>query len=164
MDVIGGVASATQLVAYSSTAASYLSGLYRAAQDGPSSMRDQLQDIKILVEIINSIPPRKPSDPDFLIPLLIEIADIARSLTRFLSQEGQFRTVLVLLTKGSKIEDGFKALRSKGNLLQLYLSGKNHEVLNQVRLGVECIGRNMSSSNIHTLRDVRVRMECSFPT
>ena len=162
MEVVGEVASATQLGAYSSCVAGYLLRLYRAVQEGPSTVKDRLGNVKVLIGIVSRISNDISPDEELWIPLLIEIGTIAKALADLLDQRGQLRTAWTLIAKGDKIEDAFKALDEKNKLLLLYLTQQTHSTLYHIQSGLEHKGRPAS---YHPTSDLeQVGAACSKST
>ena len=157
MEVLGGLASATQLAAYSQCVATYLLRLYRAAHDGPSSAKVQRGNIKRLVEIVNRICYHHSAIPDGLIPLLVDIVEIARSLIDSLGEHGQLRTAWSLFTKAGKINDAFKALDDKRQLLQLQLAAQTNGVIVEIHSSLKG-GERMSPQSMCNGRDMVCRV------
>ena len=153
MEVIGALASVTQLTAYSKCVAESLLRLYKAAQDGPSSAQEQCKNIEGLRMIIGRIGCYKYSEPDSLTALLVDIAKIAETLTNWLRQEKKLRKAWISLTKAGKIDDAFQALHSKTEQLHLYLSERSFCTLRQIQVNLHRSGHavdNMDLDPPHT--------------
>ena len=145
-DIVGGIASVTQLAAYSQCVMGTLSRLYRAAQDGPASAKDHCQGISRLLKIVDRIGHRDGSDSELFVPLLVDIAQVAKTLTGYLDQRKQCHTIWVLLTNGGAIDDAFGALREKTSHLHLCLSQQNNKALGEIQQELVA-RRSIMSSN-----------------
>ena len=151
MDVVGGIASSTQLVNYTGSAAGQLISLYRLLQNGPSIVNEHLCNIKYQLEIVNSLSSYGTPDARLLL-LLSEIRRIAEDLTKYLSQRSQLKTFWTLVAKGVWINDEQNTLKKKSRLLQLYLIAQNHHSTARIQSGLDQITRNMAP--VHTLQDL----------
>ena len=135
MDVIGCVASVSQLVSYSHSATQRLISLYQAVQGGPAFCRDQSQNIRYLLRTVKRICSIKAPDADALLPLCISIADRASTLLNLLGPTEALRSRWLWLAKSKDIEMLFRSLREKTNLLQLYLTEKTLDLVRDMSGG-----------------------------
>ena len=133
MDVISGIASATQLVNYGHAVARRLIQLHKAAMDGPSFCRTQRFNIKFLLQSVQRICIDEASNIDSLLPLLIATANVATLLLRLLQPTGTFYNHWLWISKGPAIESSFRALNDKTRLLQLYITERTYNVVQHVR-------------------------------
>lgn len=133
MEVVGAAASVSQLVVYIHSAATHLSHLYNISKSSPVLLRSRLEDLNILLKILDDIHRNHtPSDAEILIPILINMADTAQTLSRWFNQPGTFRKSLILFVRNADIEEAFRLLRQKCNLLIFYFSEQNNRVLNRL--------------------------------
>ena len=156
MDLVSGAASVAQLSAYSGSAVQYLNRLYKATQDGPSSIQDHGRNVSALITILSRLWEHDSLDLDLLVPLLIEITVVARHLSSSLTHLGPLRLSWILLTKGREIDDAFRAIHDKSELIQIHLSERSHAVLTRIHSGLFNPDRIGSPTPQSTPKKVRV--------
>ena len=137
MNVLGGVASVTQLAAYSHVVARRLIQLHQAAQEGPSFCKAQRFNISFLLVSIQRIGVGENPNTDSLLPLLIATANLATSLLKLLVPKGTFYNDLLWTSKGQEIESAFRALNDKTRLLQLHISERTYNLIRAVQQDIE---------------------------
>jgi hypothetical protein len=140
MDVIGGLASITQLIAYGHSVTKSLIQLYKAVQNGPTAFQDQKFNISLLLEIIESICKRKSLQTESILLLFVQITDSAKSIENLLVQKATLGNIWISLIKSKTLAEAFESLNKKKEILQLHISDKNHELLS-------CIQSDMASMN-----------------
>jgi hypothetical protein len=140
MDVIGGLASITQLVAYGHSVTKSLIQLYKAVQNGPTAFQDQKFNISLLLEIIGRICKRKSLQTESILLLFVQITDSAKSIENLLVQKATLGSNWISLIKSKTLAEAFESLNKKKEILQLHISDKNHELLS-------CIQSDMASMN-----------------
>ena len=136
MDVIGCVASVSQLVCYSHSATQRLINLYQAVQGGPAFCRDESQNIRYLLRAVKRICSIKAPDLDALLPLCISIADRALTLLNLLGPTEALRSRWLWMAKSRDIQSLFRSLRDKANILHLYFTEKTFFLIRDMSAGV----------------------------
>ena len=142
MNILGGVASVTQLAAYSHVVAKRLIQLHKAAQEGPSFCRAQRFNIGFLLESIQRISADESPNTDSILPLLIATANLATLLLKLLKPRGTFYNYLLWASKGQEIEHAFHALNDKTRLLQLHISERTYNIMTDVRREMETMNQS----------------------
>ena len=140
MEIVGGIASVAQLLAYSRVAAQRLVQLYKATQNGPVFCRTQRSNIVFLLESIQRICIDEAPNADTVLPLLIATVDLATSLLNLLKPKGPLYNHWLWVTKGQEIEDSFCALNDKTRLLQLHVTERIYKIVSHVHQDI----KNMS--------------------
>ena len=149
MNVLGCIASVTQLAAYSRQAARRLEKLYKAAQDGPIFCREQRTNIRLLNDLIQLICKDEASNIDVILPLLIATASLANSLLNLLQSKGTFYNHWLWISKGQEIESGFGALNDKTRLLQLHVAERTCSIVTNVQKDIRDMNRSIKDTESH---------------
>lgn len=147
MDAVAGVASITQLAVYSQCAAKYLMQLYNTARNALSFVQGQQQEILVLLQVIHRLSSDSNSlDSDLLLPVLIRIIDIARTLGSWFDGSGVLGLKWTLVKRRSQIDDALKTLKEKSDILGLYLIERNHSILLRLESTLKKETRNTAGS------------------
>lgn len=144
MEIVGGIASATQLVVYSQAVAQRLVQLYKAAQEGPVFCRTQRFNIRILLESIQRLCLQEAPDNDSILPLLIATENTATWLLNLLEPKGTFYNCWLWVSKGPEIESAFRALNDKTRLLQLHITERTYNIVAHVREDIKNMNKNIN--------------------
>ena len=145
MEIVGGIASVTQLVAYSHGVAQRLKQLYKAAQEGPRFCRSQRCNIEFLLESIQRLCIAETPDTDCVFPLLIATAKLAISLLNLLEPRSTFYNRWLWVSKGQEIQSAFRALNDKTRLLQLHISERTYNILEHMQKDIQQMSQTSSS-------------------
>lgn len=68
-------------------------------------------------------------DSELLLPVLIRVIEIARTLSNWFDDSGFLGIKWTLVKRRAQIDDALQALKRKSDLLGLYLEERNHAVL-----------------------------------
>lgn len=145
MEIVGGVASITQLTAYSHVVARRLLQLYNAVQEGPSFYHIQRSNIGFLLESIQRMCVAEAFDTDSILPLLIAAADLATSLLNLLQPAGALYKRWLWFSRSDEIENAFCALNDKTRLLQLHMTERTYSTVTHVLNRIEYMNQEFSS-------------------
>ena len=137
MDIVGGAANVTQLVAYSGALVQRLVKLYKASSEAPSFCRNQRIMICFLLESVQRISLDDSLDIDIILPILVGITGLANSLLDLLEPKGIWYRHLHWISKGTDIDNGLRALNDKTHLLQLHMTERTHRVVARVHTDIE---------------------------
>lgn len=143
MDVVGGVASVTQLIDYSHVVAQRLVQLYKAVQKGPSCCQTQRSNIRFLLEVIQRICTDEASNIEAILPLLIATVNLANSLLKLLQPKGTLYNHWLWVSKGQEIESTFSALNDKTRLLQLHITERTYNIMTQVQQDITHMNQSL---------------------
>lgn len=147
MEVVGAVASVSQLIAYSKSAVLVLRGLYKDLRKHPLEWGKQATELDLLLHILERFARRHHSDsealPGAVLLLLLDlsaIAQSARALVASAQSAGLWGVRWAAFRAARDLPDVLKSLQSKRKLLQLFISEHNLEISSAIR-------DNMSSKN-----------------
>ena len=133
MDVVGSVAALSQLAVYVQCAVKCLRHICETLKTSTSFANSQLEELQVLLEILDRIQRHhSPSDIEDLVPVLISIADTTQVLRNWFEPPETLRQKLNLIAHQSEIEERFRRLREKYNLLVLYYSERNNCALDRI--------------------------------
>lgn len=133
MDVLGSAASLGQLAVYVHCAVSRLRHLYETFKTATFLARSQLEELQVLLKILDRIEEHhSPSDTELLVPLLISIADAVQTLQNWFDPSSTLRLKWNLIAHQFGIEEEFRLLRQKYNLLVFYYSERNNCALSRI--------------------------------
>lgn len=146
MEVVGAAASISQLAVYVYSAATRVRYLYQASQSSAFSTKSQLEELEALLKILDRISKsHAPSDSEILIPILINIAETAQKLYNWLNHAGTIYQRLILFTRTVEVEETFRILHQKCNLLVVFhYSERNQCALNRIEDSLRMSSRNQS--------------------
>ena len=133
MDVVGSVAALSQLAVYVQCAVRCLRHICETLKTSTSFANHQLEELQVLLEILDRIQRHhSPSDIEDLVPVLISIADTTQVLRNWFEPPQTLRQKLNLIAHQSEIEERFRRLREKYNLLVLYYSERSDRALGRI--------------------------------
>ena len=133
MDVVGSVAALSQLAVYVQCAVRCLRHICETLKTSTSFANSQLEELQVLLEILDRIQRHhSPSDTEDLVPVLISIADTTQVLRNWFEPPKTLRQKLNLIAHQSEIEERFRRLREKYNLLVLYYSERSDRALGRI--------------------------------
>lgn len=139
MDVVSGVASITQIIAYTHSTSKVLIQLYKLARGDPSIFQDHVFSVKVLLSIVESLHQRVV--PDHIIAVLVEIADLAQAAQNIIIQS-QTRGFLgvrwTCLYRFSDLSMVFASLREKREILHLALTANATDMTGPEDLNAHC--------------------------
>ncbi|RAR02092.1 hypothetical protein DDE83_008698 [Stemphylium lycopersici] len=139
MDVVSGVASITQIIAYTHSTSKVLIQLYKLARGDPSIFQDHVFSVKVLLSIVESLHQRVV--PDHIIAVLVEIADLAQAAQNIIIQS-QTRGFLgvrwTCLYRFSDLSMVFASLREKREILHLALTANATDMRGPEDLNAHC--------------------------
>ena len=145
MELLGGIASVTQLAAYSHVVTKRLIQLHKAAQEGPSFCKAQRFNIGFLLESIQRICTADSPNTESVLPLLISTANCATLLLSLLRPKGTVYNYLLWASKGQEIEAAFRALNEKTRLLQIYISERTYSLIRDVQRDIEAMNQSVKA-------------------
>lgn len=129
MDTVGAAASISQLIAYSSSAATILVKLYKEVREGPVAFQDKENTIRHLLTIVGQIRDRQSIDlrldSECLFALLVgisETANLALSLLLQAQEEGLFGFCWAAIRVAPALSKAFNSLQAKQDILHLAIS------------------------------------------
>lgn len=127
MEVIGAIASVSQLFSYSFSVSKLLAQLITDTQAGPIAHRHKVADIRLLDVLIKDIlrTPRRFSatQEEVLIPIIIQISVTSCKIRSLLHQSHTCPLITIwnLSTRRSELCEEFNTLESRRHFLSLYL-------------------------------------------
>ena len=145
MDVIGGVASISQVIAYGHVVIHQLVQLYKAAQEGPHFCQVQHFNISVLLESVQRICTNETLNIDSILPLLIDTTELACSLLNWLKPKGTLYNKWLWISKSRDIESSFRALNDKTRLLQFHITERTYTIVSHVQKDIEHMNQTMYS-------------------
>lgn len=165
MEAISAVASTTQLLAYCLSAGSVLCQVIKDIKAGTSAFRHQENNINHILKIIRQIsrhPGVTPDMTDIVLPIIIEVAELAQRIQTLLENPGTwYRRVIASSTRRSTLEESFNALAAKGQLLHLHISHSSNCMLFTINHKLEDSKVNQMSPS--KFKDLAVReVELSY--
>lgn len=127
MELVGAVASVSQLISYSYSVSKLIAQLITDTQAGPVVHRHKVTDIRLLDLLIKDIlgTPRRfsPTQEEVLIPIIIQISATICKIQSLLhqSRNWQLTAILTLSSRRSELCEEFNTLESRRHFLSLYL-------------------------------------------
>ncbi|KAL8639833.1 MAG: hypothetical protein Q9228_003180 [Teloschistes exilis] len=152
MEVVGGIASVTQLVAYSYVVAQRLVQLHKAVQDGPQLYRARRSHITSLLDSIQRMCLGEAPDTDTILPLLISTADLAHSLLYLLQPKSVLYHLRLWGSRSDEIENNFRALEDKTRLLQLHITERTYNIVATVQKDIKIMSQDR---DVHTSKELQ---------
>ncbi|KAL8728039.1 MAG: hypothetical protein Q9166_005639 [cf. Caloplaca sp. 2 TL-2023] len=143
MEIVSGIASASQLAAYCYGVSQRLVQLHKAVQEGPGFCRTQRSNICFLLESIQRICIGQAPDTVTILPLLIDTANVATSLLNLLKPKGTLYNHWLWVSKGEEIESAFRALNDKIRLLQLHITEGIYNTVSHVQKDIKTMSQNI---------------------
>ncbi|KAF2235937.1 hypothetical protein EV356DRAFT_513510 [Viridothelium virens] len=153
MDLIGLTASIAQLAAYGKSVARQLSRLYNAIRTGPDAYRDQASNISVLLNIVSRVGEQRTLQEESILLLLREISVLVGKIQNLLDQKGIFGLNWALIARSEALSEAFVALNTKRDLLHLYISERNHNVLSQIQNNIIEMNRNHQGQKVSQVQD-----------
>lgn len=152
MEVVGGIASAAQLVAYTHVVARRLIQLYKAVQNGPQLYRTRRSHVLSLLDSIQRVCIGEAPDTDTIIPLLISTTELAHSLLYLLQPSGALCHLRPWSSKSDEIENTFQALNDKTRLLQLHITKRTYNIVATMQKDIKTMNeaKRVKNSNQST--------------
>ena len=133
MEAVSGIASLSQLAAYVNCTITRLNHLYRTISTATFLAKSQLEELHVLLKILERIQKHhSSSDTEFLVPVLISIANIVQTLENWLGPSSTIRLQWNLIAHKADIEEALRLLRQKCNLLAFYYSERNSSALDRI--------------------------------
>ncbi|KAF2681395.1 hypothetical protein K458DRAFT_433585 [Lentithecium fluviatile CBS 122367] len=123
MEAVSGVASATQLLAYSHSTFQVLIKLYKQVRDGPASLKHQQSSVLVLLSVVDGLQ-RRPA-PTHILATLLELSTLATEALNLIVQS-QKRGFLGLSWSAVRheqlLKEVFASLKDKREVLHLAIS------------------------------------------
>jgi hypothetical protein len=123
MEVISGIASASQLCAYSHSTFQVVVRLYKKIKDGPTALRQQESTVRVLLAIVDSIKHRPA--PAHIIEILVELSVLATEAYNLITQShstGLLGLCLATLRYEPALAEVFASIRDKREILHFAIS------------------------------------------
>ncbi|KAL8632278.1 hypothetical protein Q9189_001950 [Teloschistes chrysophthalmus] len=147
MEVVGGIASATQLVAYTHVVARRLVQLYKAVQNGPQLYRIRRSHVLSLLDSVQRVCIGEVPDTDTILPLLISTTELAHSLLHLLQPQSALCHLRLWSSKSDEIENTFQALNDKTRLLQLHITERTYDIVATVQKDIKTMNEDKCIKN-----------------
>jgi hypothetical protein len=144
MDIIGGLASVGQLIAYGHSAARCLQRLYMQMRDGPSIYQNEKSNIRVLLDVLDRLCKQESVVSESVLALLVDISALACTIISLLQQRGLFGLNWTVIIGHRKLSEAFKSLTTKRQLLHLFIAENNHELLTEIREDVTQMSQNLT--------------------
>lgn len=131
MEVVGLIASAAQISVYACSIASLISEIRSAARNGPSLLRERIQQLEILNIAVEKISLDYTLHTDILSGYLLTIQDKIRALHKLVRLRSQrptnssaqrLRTALVFVTRNKEVGRSFASLQEHCQTLYFYMA------------------------------------------
>jgi hypothetical protein len=123
MEVLSGVASASQLLAYTHSTFQVIVRLYKELKNGPEALKQQQSNVRVLLSIVDSLQKRSP--PADILTTLLELSTLATEALNLISRS-QKTGVLGLRWAAfhyeSALSNVFALLKDKREVLHLAIS------------------------------------------
>lgn len=129
MDILGGVASISQIVAYSLSTAQCLQRAYKSVRDGPVIYRSEKSNIKLLLDITADICGGAPETHERILPILVDISKISCQIFNLLERRSFSSFTWASLTTQRTLEQAFSNLTVKRQILHLHIGHTNNILL-----------------------------------
>ena len=144
MEVIGGLASIGQLIAYGHSAARCLQRLYVQVRDGPSIYQNEKSNIRVLLDVLDRLCTQGSAVTESVLALLVDISALACTIISLLQQRGLLGLNWAVIIGQRKLSEAFKSLTIKRHLLHLFIAENNHELLTEIREDVAQMSQNLN--------------------
>jgi hypothetical protein len=148
MDVVAGVASVSQLIAYSLSSAHCLQQLYSELKNFGTAYRNEEANVCLLLHVIKGISDQGVADSDPILPILLDISRLACEILHLLQPRRLWGINWTPLTRQDELKSSFTALDKKQKLLHLTVSG---ETLTALRTGLSRQGSFFSLDPTHAM-------------
>ncbi|KAF2033848.1 hypothetical protein EK21DRAFT_57879 [Setomelanomma holmii] len=141
MEVVGAVASVSQLIAYGNSTLLVLHGLYKDLQKDASVWEEQKSELHVLLHIVERLSLQQtghntPALPGTILSLLLDLSSVAqaaRALVTSAQTPGLLGVRWAAIRVNRELPDILRSLQSKRELLQLLISGNNLELSRDIR-------------------------------
>ena len=133
MEVVGCVASVSQLVIYTAASVASLGKLWDVLRCQNSFYRTEETNIQILLCACYNVSTCNAKADDPIFPILLNIFDAARRLLRSLEPRTRFGINWTPITEYEKIRSAFRGLEQQTVLLQLWYSRSHYDALVDLR-------------------------------
>jgi hypothetical protein len=140
MEVVGLIASAAQISVYACSIANLISELRQAARNGPSLLRERVQQLDVIGDAVERISLDHTLHTDVLSAYLLTIRDKISSLHKVVclgtssqrpgtatnpSGAQKLRTALAFFTRKKEVENSFAALQAHCQTLYFYMASQD---------------------------------------
>ncbi|KAI1085086.1 hypothetical protein F5B20DRAFT_520941 [Whalleya microplaca] len=133
MDIIGGLASTTQLVAYGYSVSKILLQLIHDIKEGPAAYREHKINIQLLLRVVSQVSQQttESSEPnDLIINILVQISTAAcRILALLRGTNSLIERIIHAPSRRSQVSKTLESLSAQKDLLHLHISQDNHRIL-----------------------------------
>jgi hypothetical protein len=129
MEVVGNVASVSQVVVYSFSTFRCLQKLYVELKSCGSAYHDEESNLSLLLGVIKSLSKQGVNDNNPILPVLIEICRLACEILHLLQPRILWGINWTHLAKQEELKSAFQALEKKRELLHLHLAQANNATL-----------------------------------
>jgi hypothetical protein len=123
MEVISGIASASQLCAYSHSTFQVVVRLYKKLRDGPTALRQQESTVRVLLAIVDSIKHRPA--PAHIIEILVELSVLATEAYNIITQSqttGLWGQCLATLRYEPALAELFASIKDKREIMHFAIA------------------------------------------
>ena len=123
MDVISGLASASQILAYSHSTFQVLIKLYKQVKDGPAALKQQQSNVRVLLTTVDSL--YKRPTPVHILTTLLELSKLATEALHLITQSqetGFLGLRWVAIRNEPALSEIFASLREYRDILHLAIS------------------------------------------
>jgi len=123
MEVLSGVASASQLLAYAHSTFQVIVRLYKQLKTGPAALKQQQSSVRILLSIVDSLQKRPP--PADILTTLLELSTLATEALNLITRSqktGFLGLQWAAFRYESALLDVFASLKDKREILHLAIS------------------------------------------
>lgn len=123
MEIVSGVASSAQLLAYSHSTFKVLIKLYKQVRDGPASLKRQQSSILVLLSVVHGLQ-RRPA-PTHILTTLLELSTIATEALSLITQsqrKGFLGLSWSAVRHEQQLSEVFASLKDKREVLHLAIS------------------------------------------
>jgi hypothetical protein len=130
MEALSGIASATQLLAYSHSTFKVILRLYKQLKSGPDELKHQQSSVRVLLSIVDSL--HKHSVPAHVLTTLLELSNLAIEALNLIDQSqriGFFGLRWATVRYGSALSDVFAALKDKRDSLHFAISVETRQAV-----------------------------------
>jgi hypothetical protein len=128
MDVVSGIASVSQVLAYSHSTTQVLIKLYKQVRGDPVILHEQQANVRILLSVVDSV--RQRPAPQHILQILVEVAQLAHDALNLITQiqrRGFFGLRWGVVHRSSDLSEAFAALKEKRDILHLAITVETHQ-------------------------------------
>jgi superfamily I DNA/RNA helicase len=123
MDLISGLASGSQLLAYSHSTFQVLIKLYKQVKDGPAALRQQESSVRVLLSAVDSL--YETPAPAHILTTLLDLSKLATEALQIIAQsqeKGFWGLRWAVLRNDAALSQIFASLREYRELLHFSVS------------------------------------------